>query len=75
MIIDQIGRHEVLSPINHNYNKICDMLGFFKSKQEIPRIFASSERKNHLSGHVMVRILLRTVLLVLKSGQLIANQI
>ena len=25
---DQIGRHEVLLPINHSYNKICDILGF-----------------------------------------------
>lgn len=24
MITDQIGRHEVLLPINHNYNKIWD---------------------------------------------------
>ena len=32
MITDQIGRHEVLLPINHNYNKLCDILGFSKSK-------------------------------------------
>jgi len=25
MITDRIGRHEVLLPINHNFNKICDM--------------------------------------------------
>ena len=30
MITDQIGQHKVLLPINHNYNKICDILGFFK---------------------------------------------
>ena len=24
MITDRIGRHEVLLPINHNFNKICD---------------------------------------------------
>ena len=29
MITDQIGRHEVLLPINHNFNKICDILGSF----------------------------------------------
>ena len=25
MITDRIGRHEVLLPINHNFNKICDI--------------------------------------------------
>ena len=25
MITDQIGRHEVLLPISHNFNKICDI--------------------------------------------------
>ena len=25
MIADRIGRHEVLLPINHNFNKICDI--------------------------------------------------
>ena len=45
MITDRIGQHEVLFPINHNYNKICDILGFFKIKtQEIPSFFASSRR-------------------------------
>ena len=29
MITDRIGRHEVLLPINHNFNKICDILGSF----------------------------------------------
>ena len=29
---DQTGRHEVLLPISHNYNKICDILSFFKFK-------------------------------------------
>ena len=28
MIAHQIGRHEVLLPINHSYNKICHILGF-----------------------------------------------
>ena len=40
MISDQIGRHEVLLPINHNYNKICYILDFFLIKtQEIPGVF------------------------------------
>ena len=25
MVTDRIGRHEVLLPINHNFNKICDI--------------------------------------------------
>ena len=29
MITDRIGRHKVLLPINHNFNKICDILGSF----------------------------------------------
>ena len=29
MITDRIVRHEVLLPINHNFNKICDMIGYF----------------------------------------------
>ena len=28
MIAERIGRHEVLLPINHSYNKICHILGF-----------------------------------------------
>ena len=35
MITDQIGRHKVLLPVNHNFNKICDIIGyFFKSKHK-----------------------------------------
>ena len=29
MITDRIGRHKVLLPINHNFNKICDIIGYF----------------------------------------------
>ena len=29
MITVWIEGHEVLLPINHNYNKICDILAFF----------------------------------------------
>ena len=37
MITDRIGRHEVLLPINHNFNKICDIMGYFLNQtQEIP---------------------------------------
>ena len=47
MITDRIGRHEVLLPINHNFNKICDIRGsFLKSKQQkFEDFFASSEEK------------------------------
>ena len=30
MITDRIERHEVLLPINHNYNKNRDVWSFFK---------------------------------------------
>ena len=39
MIIDRIGRHEVLLPINHNYNKICDIIGYFLNKTQEIRNF------------------------------------
>ena len=29
MITDRIGQHEVLLPINHNFNKICDIIDYF----------------------------------------------
>ena len=47
IITDWIGRHEVLFPINHNFNKICDIYGpFFKIKtEEIPIFFSSNEKK------------------------------
>ena len=32
VITGQIGRHELLLPINHNYDNICNILGFSKSK-------------------------------------------
>ena len=78
MISDQIGRHEVLLPINHNYNKICYILDYFLIKtQEIPRVvFLLAVKKGHLSTCVRWRVLSHyTVLLVRKSEQLIANQI
>ena len=81
MIIDQTGQHEVLLLINHTYNKICDILGFFKIKtQEILRVFSQQLKKGPpkkpLSAGERWRVLSHyTVLLVLKSGQLIANQI
>jgi len=62
MITDQIGRHNVLLPINHNYDKICDILGFFKLKTpEILRVFfASSEKNPFKCAHAMF-CMVRTV--------------
>ena len=55
MITDRIGRQEVLLPINHNFNKICDILGSFFN-QNARDVFANSEKKkSHLSAHVMAR--------------------
>ena len=47
MITDRIGRHEVLLPINHNFNKICDIIGnFLNQNTRNPKFcFASSEKK------------------------------
>ena len=47
MITDRIGRHEVLSPINHNFNKICDIIGYFlnQNTRNSKFCFASSEKK------------------------------
>ena len=41
MITDQIGLHKRLLQLNHNYNKMCDILGFFKIKmQEILQVYS-----------------------------------
>ena len=47
MITDRIGQHEVPLPIIHNYNKICDIIGSYLIKTQIPRVlfFASSIKK------------------------------
>ena len=46
MITDQIGWHEVLLPINNNYNKISYILFFFLIKtQEILRNFLVAVKK------------------------------
>ena len=40
MITDQIGLRKRLLQLNHNYNKMCDILGFFKIKmQEILQVY------------------------------------
>ena len=47
MISDRIGRHEVLLPVNHNCNKICDTIGYFLNQniRNSKFCFASSEKK------------------------------
>ena len=50
MVKDQIRWHEVLLPINHNYNKICHELSQLKMIKNIPRVFASSEKRRTHSG-------------------------
>ena len=47
MITDQIGWHEVLLLINHNFNKICDIIGYFwnQNTRNSTFCFASSEKK------------------------------
>ena len=47
MITDRIGRHKGLLPINHNFNKICDIIGHFlnQNTRNSKFCFASSEKK------------------------------
>ena len=42
-----IGWHEVLLPINHSFNKICDIIGYFlnQNTRNSKFCFASSEKK------------------------------
>ena len=77
MITDRIGRQEVLLPINHYYNKICYILGFFLIKHKNFReVFFYQWKKGHLRARVRWRALsYYTDPLVLKSGRLIGNQI
>ena len=60
IITDRIGRHEVLLPINHNLNKICDIISYFlnQNTRNSKFCFASSEKKSHLSARVMARTVL-----------------
>ena len=54
---DPIRRHEILLPINHNYNKFCDILGFFKSKLNLKfgDFFVGSEKKPFKCARAMAR--------------------
>ena len=46
-VIYKIGRHEVLLPINHNFNKICDIIGYFlnQNTRNSKFCFARGEKK------------------------------
>ena len=62
MITDRIGQHEVLIPINHNYNNICEILGFFinlqhKKFQEVFLLVGGKQPFKRMS------VMMRTVLL------------
>ena len=39
MITDRLGRHEALLAMNHNYNKICDILSLLKIKSLFESLF------------------------------------
>lgn len=58
MITGRIG-HEVLLLINHNYNKIGDILGFLKIKTReiLSFFFLLAVKKSHFSAHVPWRVL------------------
>ena len=60
MITNRIGRRKVLLPINHNFNKICDIISYFfnQNTRKSKFCFASSEKKCHLSARVMARTVL-----------------
>ena len=47
LLITRIGLHSVLLPVNHNFNKICDIIGYFlnQNTRNSKFCFASSEKK------------------------------
>ena len=57
MITHRIGRHEVLLPINRNFNEICDIIGYLlnQNTRNSEIFIASSEKKSHLNARVMAR--------------------
>ena len=53
---DPIRRHEILLPINHNYNKFCVILGFLNPNTRNSEIFlVGSEKKPFKCERVMAR--------------------
>ena len=63
-VINKIGRPRSGSPIclitsmiNHNFNKICDIIGYLvhQNTRNSTFCFASIEKKSHLSARLMAR--------------------
>ena len=82
MITDQIGLHKRLLQLNHNYNKMCDILGFFKIKnaRNSASLLLVVKKKTYEWTIVMVHAVQlfkhdTTVLFVVKSVELVANWI
>ena len=80
MIKGVIGLNEALLPINHNYNKMGNVLALLKImiKKEIPRILLLAVKKKSFKcarDGAYCPLSCYTVLSVLKSRQLIASQI
>ena len=52
MITDQIGQHEVLLTINHDFNKICDILlgSFFNQNTRNSEIFLLAVKKKAIQA-------------------------
>ena len=65
MITDRTGRHEVLLPINHNFNKICDIIGYFlnQNTRNSKFCFAGSGKKKPFKRARDGAYMTRTVLL------------
>ena len=65
MITDRIGRHEVLLPINHNFNKISKLIGYIfcdptKTKNlsftELPSSFQVLQRLGYVDANNVVQL-------------------
>ena len=53
MITDRVGRHELPLPIYHNFNKICDIQGYFffnQNTRNSKTFFLPAEKKSHFSA-------------------------
>ena len=55
MITERIERHEVLLPINHNFNKICDIIGYFlhQNTRNLTFVLLALKKKSRLSARLM----------------------
>ena len=57
MITDRLGRHEALLAMNHNYNKICDILSLLKIKSLFESLFYWQCKKRTLQVRARWRVL------------------